>query len=83
MVTTDSLTQYKYNVVYWDKTPFISAGLGMDSFIIYRETSTNVYSRIGAVSKDSLRRCVISGRILKRSMTTSMVCFDLASKRGA
>jgi PKD repeat protein len=38
------------NVIYWDKTN----SAGIDSFIIYREVTSNVYKRIGAVSKDSL-----------------------------
>lgn len=50
MVDVDSATLYQYNFIYWNKTPYPQA----DSFIIYRETSTNIYTRIGAVSKDSL-----------------------------
>ncbi len=48
MVSVDSLTNN--NIIYWDKTSYTNA----DSFIVYREVSTNVYSRIGAVSKSAL-----------------------------
>jgi len=55
MVTVDSLSNN--NIIYWDKTPFApKAGgkLPVDSFIIYREESTNVYDQIGVVAyKDS------------------------------
>jgi hypothetical protein len=41
-----------HNVVVWEKTNLnISA---IDSFIVYREITTNNYQRIGAVSADSL-----------------------------
>lgn len=41
-----------HNVVVWEKTNLnISA---IDSFIVYREITTNNYQRIGAVSTDSL-----------------------------
>jgi hypothetical protein len=51
MVTTDSATNYKYNIVYWDKT-----GLNnVDSFIVYRYNPIIVnYARIGAVSNSVL-----------------------------
>ncbi|MBI3501251.1 MAG: T9SS type A sorting domain-containing protein [Bacteroidetes bacterium] len=49
-VTVDSLSQY--NIVLWDKTPF--AGGGVDSFIVYREITTNNYQIVGAVPFDSL-----------------------------
>ncbi len=42
MVTVDSASQY--NIVMWDETGFANA----DSFIVYREISTNDYRRIGA-----------------------------------
>ncbi len=42
MVTADSL--FANNMIYWDKT----TSSKIDSFIIYREVSTNVYKRIGA-----------------------------------
>jgi len=48
MVTVDSLSNY--NIIVWDKTLYPKA----DSFIIYREYTTNNYVRLGAVSKDSL-----------------------------
>jgi len=48
MVTVDGHSVN--NFVYWDQTPYTN----VDSFIIYRETSPSVYSRIGAVSSDSL-----------------------------
>jgi hypothetical protein len=43
MVTVDSLSQY--NQVIWTK-PFTPS---IDSFIVYREVSTDIYKRIGAV----------------------------------
>ena len=46
MVTVDSLGVN--NEIYWDKTSYPQA----DSFVIYRETSLNVYKRIGAVSRN-------------------------------
>jgi hypothetical protein len=52
MVTNDSASIN--NIVMWDKTSYPSA----DSFIVYRETGSNVYSRIGAVSKDSLSQFI-------------------------
>ncbi len=48
MVTVDSLN--KYNEIYWDKTLYPM----LDSMIIYRQVSTNVYRQIGAVSKTAL-----------------------------
>jgi hypothetical protein len=48
MVTVDSLSDN--NIVYWDKTLYNNA----DSFIVYREVSTNTYARIGAVQKSAL-----------------------------
>jgi len=48
LVTVDSLSVN--NIIYWDKTTYAS----VDSFIVYREVSTNTYLRIGAVSMDSL-----------------------------
>jgi hypothetical protein len=50
MVTVDSMSTH--NIVYWDKTNFI--GTGIDSFRIYREDVTNIYTYIGAVPFDSL-----------------------------
>ncbi len=48
MLSVDSVSLN--NIIYWDKT----VATGIDSFIIYREVSTNVYTRIAAISKDSL-----------------------------
>lgn len=48
MVTVDDASMN--NVVYWDKTPYPN----VDSFIVYRETVSNTFKRIGAVSNDSL-----------------------------
>jgi hypothetical protein len=42
LVTSDSTSTN--NVLYWDKANYPS----VDSFIVYRETSSGVYSRIGA-----------------------------------
>ena len=49
MVTVDSGSVN--NLIIWDKTPY---GSLVDSFIVYRETSTNIYKQIGAVHRDSL-----------------------------
>jgi uncharacterized repeat protein (TIGR03803 family) len=49
-VTVDSLSEY--NIIVWDKTPYI--GGGVDSFIVYREITTNNYQPIGEVPFDSL-----------------------------
>jgi hypothetical protein len=55
MVTTDSATNYNYNIVYWDKTSYTN----VDSFILYRKDAiSSNYLRIGAVSKDSLSRFI-------------------------
>ncbi len=43
MITVDSLSIN--NEIYWEKTLYSN----VDSFIVYREVSTNVYKRIGAV----------------------------------
>jgi len=48
MVSSDSTSTN--NIIFWDKTVYTN----MDSFIVYREVSTNTYNRIGAVSKNSL-----------------------------
>ncbi len=45
MVTVDSLSIN--NEIYWDKTMYSS----IDSFIVYRETSTNVFKRIATLPK--------------------------------
>ncbi len=56
MVTVDELSVN--NIIYWDKTPFTS----VDSFIVYREVSTNIYKRIGAVAYDSLSEFIDNNR---------------------
>ncbi len=56
MVTVDDLSTN--NIVFWDKTPFTS----VDSFIVYREVSTSIYKRIGAVPFDSLSEFVDTSR---------------------
>jgi PKD repeat protein len=51
MVTVDSLS--KYNDIYWDKSPYAGAAgkpSAVDSFIVYREVSTNVYQPIRRVA---------------------------------
>ncbi|HEY0031553.1 MAG TPA: T9SS type A sorting domain-containing protein, partial [Bacteroidia bacterium] len=48
MVTCDSNSTN--NLIIWDKSSFTD----VDSVIIYREVSSSVYTRIGAVSNDSL-----------------------------
>jgi hypothetical protein len=48
VVTTDSAATH--NIVVWEKTDNDAA----DSFYVYRETSTGIYTRIGAVHGDSL-----------------------------
>ncbi len=51
MVTTDSASNYNYNMIVWDKTPFTN----VDSFIVYRyDVMSSSYLRIGAVSQNSL-----------------------------
>jgi hypothetical protein len=48
MVTVDSTSSY--NIVVWEK---LDKG-ATDSFFVYREITTNNYSRVGAIPKDSL-----------------------------
>lgn len=48
MVTVDSASTH--NIVYWDKTTITNA----DSFRIYREDVSNVYTHIGTVSYNSI-----------------------------
>ncbi len=48
MVTVDDSSSH--NIIYWDKSPIIHA----DSFRIYREDATNVYTQIGTVHYNSL-----------------------------
>lgn len=56
MVTVDELSVN--NIVYWDKTPYMN----VDSFIVYREVSTSLYKKIGAVDYNSLSEFVDSTR---------------------
>lgn len=49
LVTVDSLS--KFNNIIWDKTPYSAE---VDSFVIYREITTNNYQVVGKVSRDSL-----------------------------
>ncbi len=55
-VTVDSLSQF--NNILWDKTPYNN----VDSFIVYREVSTNIYRRIGAQDKNALSLFVDTAR---------------------
>jgi N-acetylneuraminic acid mutarotase len=48
MVTVDSSS--KYNIIQWEKTNYVH----VDSFIVYREITTNSYKRIGAVPYTAL-----------------------------
>ena len=48
MVTVDSMSVY--NEIYWDKTLYND----VDSMIIYREVTSNIYKRIGAVDGSAL-----------------------------
>lgn len=50
LVTVDSTLSH--NLLVWEKTNLNLSTI--DSFIVYREITTNNYQRIGAVSKDSL-----------------------------
>lgn len=56
MVTADSV--FANNIIYWNKT--ISSKV--DSFIIYREVSTNTYKRIGAQKYSSYSRFIDTTR---------------------
>jgi hypothetical protein len=56
MVTTDDNSIN--NIIIWDKTPYTN----VDSFIVYREVSTSIYSRIGAVAYDSLSEFIDTSR---------------------
>ncbi|MBI3518787.1 MAG: T9SS type A sorting domain-containing protein [Bacteroidetes bacterium] len=56
MVTADSV--FANNIIYWDKT--ISSKV--DSFIIYREVSTNTYKRIGAQKYSAFSRFIDTAR---------------------
>jgi len=50
MVTVDSVLA-QYNIIAWDKTPYANYA---DSFIVYREISTNNYKPIGSVPYNAL-----------------------------
>ncbi len=58
MVTVDPVSQY--NVIVWDKT----SAIHIDSFIVFREITTNTYQRIGAVPYDSLSQFIDTVRTL-------------------
>ena len=58
MVTVDSLTDN--NIIYWDKTAYTN----VDSFVVYREVSTNTYTRIGAVSAAALSQLKDTMRLI-------------------
>lgn len=50
MVTTDSATQFKYNIIRWDKTLYSN----VDSFLVYRKNATSPnYFHIGSVDANS------------------------------
>lgn len=55
-VTVDSLSQF--NHILWDKTAYNN----VDSFIVYREVSTNTYKRIGAQDKNALSLFIDTAR---------------------
>lgn len=46
------------NIIIWDKTSYNN----VDSFIVYREVSTSIYARIGAVAYDSLSEFIDTSR---------------------
>jgi len=52
LVTVDSLSDY--NIIAWEKGSMPQ----YDSMVVYRETSTNIYKPLGAVSFDSLSRFI-------------------------
>src|SRR6185312_226805 len=56
MVGTDTLSNN--NIIYWDKTQYTN----IDSFILYRETVVNIYSRIGAQPYAALSKFVDTAR---------------------
>ncbi len=58
MVMVDSASNY--NVVYWDKASYTNA----DSFIVYREITSNVYKRAGAVSNSATALFADTARFL-------------------
>lgn len=52
MVTVDDASVN--NIIYWDKTQYQH----IDSFIVYRETSTNIYKRIAALKDTALSQYI-------------------------
>ena len=56
MVTADDSSVY--NIVYWDKTAYNN----VDSFITYRETSSNFYSRLGSQPYAALSQFIDTAR---------------------
>lgn len=56
MVTVDG--QSINNIIYWDRTLYPTA----DSFVVFREVSTAIYKRIGAVSVDSVAQYIDTAR---------------------
>ncbi len=58
MVTVDSMSVN--NIIMWDKAGYAYA----DSFIVHREVTTNIYERVGAVSKDSLSQFIDVNRLI-------------------
>jgi len=57
-VTVDSASIY--NNIYWDKTNYTN----VDSFIVYREITSNVYKRIGALKDTALSLFIDTVRTL-------------------
>jgi hypothetical protein len=50
MVTTDSLSNYKYNIIRWSNSLYSNA----DSFVVYRyDVLSSSYLRVGAAGKDA------------------------------
>jgi len=58
MVTVDSLSDN--NIVYWDKTLYNN----VDSFLVYREVSTNTYIQIGAVAMSAMSQLKDTMRLI-------------------
>lgn len=58
MITVDSLSIN--NEIYWEKTLYTN----VDSFIVYREVSTNIYKRIGAVSNSAFSMYLDTNRMI-------------------
>ena len=64
-VTTDSLSIN--NIVVWDKTPYTDVA----SFIIYRETSTNVYTKIALQPYSALSQFIDTARSVVGTFSVS------------